>query len=110
MAVSTTVVLEDDLEGGPATETLQFSLGGREYEIDLNAKNAGRFRSQLAPFVDHARPVGAIQRLRPVRSAASRQRSAAIRAWAQEQGIGLSDRGRIPAGVVEQYQAAAKAR
>ena len=110
MAVSTTVVLEDDLEGGPATETLQFSLGGREYEIDLNAKNAGRFRSQLAPFIDHARPASAGRRRRPVRTAASRQRSAAVRAWAKQQGIELSDRGRIPASVVEQYQAAVKSR
>ncbi len=110
MAVSTTVVLEDDLEGGPATETLQFSLGGRDYEIDLNTKNASRFRSQLAPFIDHARPLGASHRRRPARSAASRQRSAAIRAWAKQQGIGLSDRGRIPADVIEQYRAAAEAR
>lgn len=110
MAARTTVVLEDDLEGGPATETVQFSLGGREYEIDLNARNASRFRSQLAPFVDHARPAGAGHSGRPVRSAASRQRSAAIRAWAQRQGIELSDRGRIPASVVEQYQEAVKGR
>jgi len=110
MAIRTTVALEDDLEGGEATETIHFSLGGREYEIDLNAKNASKFRSQLAPFIDHARPVGAGHRRRPVRSAASRQRSADIRAWAKQQGIALSDRGRIPASVVEQYQAAAKAR
>ena len=110
MAVSTTVVLEDDLEGGPATETMQFSLGGREYEIDLNAKNADRFRAQMKAFVDHARPAGAGHRRRPARSAASRQRSADVRAWARRQGIELSDRGRIPASVVEQYQAAAKAR
>lgn len=110
MAIRTTVALEDDLEGGPATETVQFSLGGREYEIDLNAKNASRFRGQLAPFIDHARPVSASHRRRPVRSTASRQRSAAIRAWAKQQGIALSDRGRIPASVIEQYQATAKSR
>jgi len=110
MAVSTTVVLEDDLEGGPATETVQFSLGDRQYEIDLNAQNADRFRAQMKPFVDHARPAGPRHRRRPVRSAASRQRSADIRAWANQQGIELSGRGRIPASVIEQYQAAAKAR
>lgn len=110
MAISKTIVLEDDLEGGPATETLQFSLGGKEYEIDLNTKNASSFRSQLAPFIDHARPAGPGHRRRPVRSAASRQRSAGIRAWAKQQGIELSDRGRIPASVIERYQAASKAR
>jgi hypothetical protein len=110
MAVTTTVVLEDDIDGGPATKTVQFSLGGKEYEIDLNAKNVDRFRAQLKPFVDHARPAAAGHRGRPVRSAASRQRSADIRAWAKKQGIALSDRGRIPASVIQRYQATAKAR
>jgi len=44
MATKTTIALEDDLEGGPADETLRFGLGGAEYEIDLNAKNATAFR------------------------------------------------------------------
>jgi hypothetical protein len=35
-------------------------------------------------------------------------RSGGIRAWAKSQGIAVSDRGRIPAGVAEQYQAASK--
>src|SRR5215472_5628500 len=48
MASSTTIVLEDDLEGGPASQTIRFSLGAREYEIDLNTENASRFRSQMA--------------------------------------------------------------
>lgn len=30
MATRTTIVLEDDLQGGPATVTVQFSLGGRD--------------------------------------------------------------------------------
>jgi len=110
MATTTMIVLEDDLEGGPATETVQFSLGGKEYEIDLNAKNAGTFRSQLAPFVEHARRAGPSQRRGPARSAASRQRSAAIRARAKQEGIELSDRGRIPASVIVQYRANANAR
>jgi hypothetical protein len=40
MAAKITVVLEDDLDGGPADETVRFELGGAEYEIDLNTKNA----------------------------------------------------------------------
>jgi len=49
------IQLEDDLTGGPADETIYFSVEGRDYQIDLNTKNAERFRHQLAPFVDHAR-------------------------------------------------------
>ncbi len=105
MATRTTITLEDDLDGGPAAETVRFGLGSAEYEIDLSAANAGRFRSQLAPFIDHARRAGRSQRSRPARTAAGRQDSAAIRAWAKEHGIEVSDRGRIPASVTAQYEA-----
>jgi hypothetical protein len=106
MAQKITVALEDDLDGGPADETVRFGLGGADYEIDLSTKNANAFRRQLAPFIEHARRVGQGQRRRPGRTASSRERSADIRAWAKDQGIMVSDRGRIPASVAEQYDAA----
>jgi len=106
MATKVTIALEDDLEGGPADETVRFAVGGAAYEIDLNKKNARAFRKQLAPFIEHARRPGRGQR-RP-RTSSSRQRSGDIRAWAKEQGIAVSDRGRIPASVMEQYDVAAR--
>jgi Lsr2 protein/alcohol dehydrogenase-like protein len=98
------VIVEDDLDGGPAKETVRFGLDGADYEIDLNAKNARKFRKRLAPFVEHAHRVAAGRR-RPARTAASRQRSRDIRAWARQRGIELSDRGRMPASIVDQYEA-----
>jgi len=106
MAQRVTVALEDDLDGGPAAETVRFAFGGSDYEIDLNAKNAAALRKQLAPFIEHARKAGRGQPRRPGRTAASRQRSGEVRAWAKENGIAVNERGRIPASVVEQYQAA----
>ena len=106
MAQKVTVALEDDLDGGPADETMRFGLDGAEYEIDLSKKNAAAFRRQLAPFTGHARTAGRAQRDRPGRTASSRERSGDIRAWAKNQGIAVSDRGRIPASVIEQYEAA----
>ena len=106
MAQKITVALEDDLDGGPADETVRFGLGGTDYEIDLSTKNANAFRRQLAPFIEHARKTGRGQRRRPGRTASSRERSADIRAWAKDQGITVSDRGRIPASVAERYEAA----
>jgi hypothetical protein len=44
--------LEDDLDCGPAEETVRFGIGGTEYEIDLNATNAAAVRRQLAPTSD----------------------------------------------------------
>ena len=108
MATKITVVLEDDLDGGPAKETVRFGLGGVQYEIDLSKKHARAFRKHLAPYVEHARKAGPGQWRRPARTAASRQRSVNIRAWAKARGLLVSDRGRIPASIVDQYQAATK--
>jgi hypothetical protein len=108
MAQKITIALEDDLDGGPAEETVRFGLDGSEYEIDLSTKNATAFRQQLAPFVAHARKTGRGQRRRPGRTASSRDRSGGIRAWAKGQGIAVSTRGRIPASVIEQYETASK--
>ena len=106
MAQKITVALEDDIDGGPADETVRFGLGGTDYEIDLSTKNANAFRRQLAPFIEHARRTERGQRRRPGRTASSRERSGDIRAWAKDQGITISDRGRISASVAEQYGAA----
>ena len=106
MAQRVTVVLEDDLTGGPAEQTVRFAFEGTDYEIDLNAKNAATFGKQLAPYIEHARPARWPQGRRPGRTAAGRQRSGDIRAWAKEQGLAVSERGRIPASVVEQYYVA----
>ena len=106
MAQKITVALEDDIDRGPADETVRFGLGGAEYEIDLSTKNATAFRRQFAPFIEHARRTSRGQRRRPGRTVSSRERSADIRAWAKDQGITVSDRGRIAASVAEQYEAA----
>ncbi len=55
VATKIAVALEDDLDGGPAEETVRFAVGGTQYEIDLNKVNARAFRKQLAPFIAHAR-------------------------------------------------------
>jgi hypothetical protein len=55
MAQKVSVSLEDDLDGSPAAETLRFSLGNTEFEIDLSEHNASAFRTLVRPFVEHAR-------------------------------------------------------
>jgi hypothetical protein len=106
VAQKITVALEDDLDGGPADETMHFGLDGSEYEIDLSKKNANSLRKTLAPFIEHGRRVASRGQARRGGRVANRQRSGDIRAWAKEHGISVSDRGRIPANVVEQYEAA----
>jgi hypothetical protein len=106
MAQKVTVALEDDLTGGPADETVRFAVDVTGYEIDLSAKNAAAFGKLLAPYIEHARKAGRAQGRWAGRTASTRQRSGDIRAWAKEHGLAVSERGRIPASVVERYHAA----
>jgi hypothetical protein len=107
MAQQTTVTLTDDLDGGKAAETVTFGLDGRIYEIDLSKKNAAALRKALGEFTSSARRV---RSGRPAAAKAARSTdrvdAKAVREWAQAQGIQVSARGRVPADVVEQYQAA----
>jgi Lsr2 len=73
-------------------------------------KNAAAFRRKLAPLIDHARKAGEASAGGGGRTAASRGRSGSIWAWAKDQGIVVSARGRIPASVAGQCQAATKGR
>jgi Lsr2 len=97
------VRLEDDLTGGPADETVEFGIDGRAYEIDLSARHAEEFRRQVARFLEHASLVRAAHRRTSARTLASRERSRQIRAWAEEHGLDISERGRLPREVIQQY-------
>jgi Lsr2 len=104
MAQKVQVLLEDDLSGGPADDTVRFGLDGAVYEIDLNSENASKLRESLQPFVEHARKAAGARQRRS-RGVTSRQRSAEIRSWAKQSGIQVSERGRIPADVIAKYEA-----
>ena len=109
MAQKVQVLLVDDLDGGEATETVAFSLDGTTYEIDLSSDNAGKLRKEFAPYVDHARKASggaAGGRRRRTRTGPGRERSSEIRAWAKQRGYKVSERGRIPAQIISEYDAA----
>ena len=74
MAQKIAIELEDDLDGGPADETVRFGVDGSDYEIDLSTKNAAALRRKLAPFIDHARKAGRGARRRPGRATSGRER------------------------------------
>ncbi|KIH97524.1 hypothetical protein LP52_18455 [Streptomonospora alba] len=110
MAQKVQVLLVDDLDGGEAEETVSFGVDGSAYEIDLSADNATKLREALAPYVEAARkaPSKSSGRggKRQQRNAPSRERSAEIRAWAKAAGKQVNERGRIPAAIVAEYEAA----
>lgn len=107
MAQRIQTVLVDDLDGGEAAGTVRFGLDGAEYEIDLSAAHNDELRKALQQFLAHARRTGGTARAatRTQRGPAAVD-TAKVRRWAREQGIEIKDRGRIPAGIVEQYQTA----
>jgi hypothetical protein len=105
MAQKVHITLEDDLDGGDATETVAFGLDGRSYEIDLNDKNAAKLRDALARYVAAGRRSGG-------RSGSGKRRTQIgtsareIRDWARSNGHKVPDRGRIPSDVREAFEAA----
>ena len=109
MAQKVHIVLEDDLDGSPATETVSFGLDGKTYEIDLNDKNAGKLRDALAQYVGAGRSVGGARRggRKSPSSATNLGPSAReVRDWARSNGFDVPDRGRIPADVRTAFDAA----
>lgn len=109
MAQKVIVELIDDLDGGKAEETVTVGLDGRAYNVDLSGKNAKALRKALAPFVGSARRLGTPKtprggaRKTTVRSGPNTQE---VREWARSRGMQIADRGRIPADITAQFQAA----
>lgn len=113
MAQKVETLLIDDLilfqtggeEEHPADETVEIGLDGKRYRIDLAAHNAAELRDVMDPYIQAAsQKLPAVNR--QSRTVARRQHSAAIRAWARKHKIPVSERGRIPEEVVQQYEAA----
>lgn len=105
MAQRTQVLFVDDIDGSEAVGTVRFGLGGTEYEIDLSQEHADQLTAAVSPYITAARKVAAARRAaKPAR--APRHDQSAVRAWARDQGLQVSDRGRIPADVLAKYEAA----
>jgi hypothetical protein len=106
MAKTVSVLIADDLDGSPDAETVRFGFGGVSYEIDLGKKNKAKLDRGVAKYIEAGRRAG----LRGGRvsgpvSSGRRAELAAVRAWAKEQGLQVSERGRISGDVMAQYKA-----
>lgn len=109
MAQKIHILLEDDLDGSEASETVSFGLDGTSYEIDLNDKNAGSLRDALSTYVGHGRKVGAAPRRGAKKSGAAHDMGASareVRDWARSNGHDVPDRGRVSADVRAAFEAA----
>ena len=118
MAQQVNVKFVDDLDGSDAAGTVSFGLDGRSYEIDLSDDNATKLRDSLAVFVGVARKSGrsattGIRHAQKMTTSSDRrpqpldrEQTAAIRAWARQNGYPVAARGRISKTVVDAFQAA----
>ena len=81
----------------------QFGLDGEAYEIDLCDRHSQALHEAFAGFVRGGRRLDRQYR----RSTPDQVASAAqTRAWAKSMGLKVGQRGRLPASLVERYQAA----
>lgn len=107
-----TTELVDDLDGnlikGGRGGTIKFGLDGVVYEIDLSERNKRNLDKVLAPYLAAARRVGSGRRRGTNRTEAKIDpvQARAMRDWAARNGHQVSPRGRIPAAVVDAYNAA----
>ncbi len=106
MAQRMHIVLEDDLDGSEAAETVMFGLDGTSYEIDLSEKNASKLRDALAKYVANGRRVTQQRARRGSSRRSSGPSPASIREWARANGYEVSDRGRVSADVRAAYDSA----
>jgi len=90
MSSKVIVLLEDDVDGGKADETVEFGIDGAVYTIDLSDSNAKKLRGALDGYVSKARKVSG--KRSTSRKAGSPIDNKAIRAWAASNGIALSKR------------------
>lgn len=114
MAQVTTIRVTCDLphepgEGEvPGIRTRTISLDGSTVDIDVCAPHDEDLDSVFGQYAGFGRRAASktADGRRASRSAPARRRSGEIRAWAKAHGISVSERGRIPAGIVAQYEEA----
>ena len=101
----------DDLDGtnlGSEANSISFAFEGKEYSIDLSDENAEQFRQVMAPYIENGSRVTGTK-AKPARKTSAKASSGEtkiIREWARANGYDVSDRGRIPADIMDAYAAA----
>ncbi len=99
-----------DLSGenlGGDGETVTFSYGGVEYEIDLSREERVLLDQTLAPYIEHSRRVGGRRQTRATKTTHRNGSEVTdIRRWARENNHPVKERGRISSALREAYRAA----
>lgn len=113
MARREIIVLQDDLDGSEKeVRVVKFGFEGINYEIDLGPANFDKLAHALAPYVAVARKDSSARRAVPqvkvkgMTAAEQRAFNQRVRDWAKSHKQKVSERGRVPAKLIEAYHAA----
>lgn len=108
MARTTVTHITDDIDGSANAEEVSFGYDGVDYTIDLGKKNRAALEKALRPYVEAGRraPRGGQRQRRSGSGVKSSRDLNAVRAWAKEQGLEVSERGRVAKAVLDQFDAA----
>lgn len=90
---------------GENANTLVVGLEGKDYSTDLSDDNTEALRQAMAPYITAAKRVtgGTTKTTRKSAGTSSHAETKADREWAQANGYTVSDRGRIPADIMQAY-------
>ena len=113
MATQTSVTFVDDIDGSTeGVEHYTFSWLGQDYEIDLAPKSAKKLTDVMNLYTDKAtrvsksRSTGSDRGRGSASPRPSKEDVQAVRSWAREQGLEVSERGRVSSAVKEAYDQA----
>ena len=112
MAKVTRVELIDDLDGTSLedknAETVEFSIDGQSYVIDLSKTNAKMLREDFYKYTQKAtkQTTRASSERKPSGSGRSAEELAHVRTWAKENGHEVNERGRIKKDILDAFDKA----
>jgi len=112
MATQTIITCDMHGDGTTPGSTTTFGLDGTTYQIDLCDQHREELHQSLDAFLALARTSGRGGRSRSSGAASSARANgrradlSEVREWARSEGYEISSRGRIPAAILEAYDAA----
>ncbi|MEL5958054.1 Lsr2 family protein [Streptomyces sp. CLV115] len=99
------VIIESDLSGEPDASSVSFAFDGKNYTVDLTEAEKEEFAKLLSPYLDVAEEATVTGQV-SIPAQSTGPDPAKVRAWAQENGIEVNAKGRVPHSVIAQYERA----
>ncbi|MCZ4551170.1 histone-like nucleoid-structuring protein Lsr2 [Gordonia rubripertincta] len=109
MARKQIVQFIDDIDGSVLDDfvTVRWALGDKQYEFDTSPEHADEFYESLEKYVAVSRRADSVRQSRNSSRTTQPSRDVSvIREWARANGYEVNARGRLPAQIIEAFDAA----